>query len=69
MNPFFEILDRIERELVKNRIDANPYTNYYQKATAKALVDGPCDSNIFSQRVNKYFCDYAIKELIYYAYY
>ena len=62
MNDLIIMLDKIGRDIAKQRIDANPKTNYVQKATAKALIDGECDFYTYLNRIDKYLFEYRLKE-------
>lgn len=62
MNDLITMFDKIGRDMAKQRIDANPHANYFQKATVKAYIDGECNYSTYVNRVNKYFFEYVVKE-------
>ncbi len=62
MNDLRDMLDKIGRDIAKQKVDANPYTNYLQKATAKAIIDGKCDLYTYLNRIDKYLFEYAVQE-------
>ncbi len=66
MYSLISALNAIGKELSKQNIDDNPYMNYFQKAYAKAIIDGKCDYRTFIWRIEKYFFEYMIKDINYY---
>ena len=58
MYSLISALNAIGKEVSKQNIDDNPYMNYFQKAYAKAIIDGKCDYRTFICRIEKYLFEY-----------